>query len=165
MKKIILSLVMLLLTFSLCGCEKNAGNIGNITGTAGGKTTYQDVKTEVVELSVTFSSDMPPVTYSFLKDGEETFFKKEDFKEALSFESIDAEIFNKLNGWVDEYNIKKWDGFNKRDEDGRDGSGFNLSITLATGEKITAAGYMVFPEGYQEAKSALLEICNEAGWK
>ena len=75
---------------------------------------------------------------------------------------LSKEISNKINKWVDDYNIKSWDGFYMTHEGVLDGGGFDLNITLATGEKISAHGSNAYPDGYSEANKVLKEIIAEA---
>lgn len=155
-KKIITLAVFLFVTMSI-GC----GNLA-YSGTKGGKTKYQDVKTDVVELTVYYYSDKPPVADVFIKNDEGTYFKEEAFKENKDLIPVSEEIFNKINEWVDEYNIRSWDGYNMTQKNVMDGGGFGLNITLATGETISANGSNAYPEGYRDANKLLKEIIAEA---
>lgn len=155
-KKIITLAVFLFVTMSI-GCDNLA-----YSGTKGGKTKYQDVKTDVVELTVYYYSDKPPVADVFIKNDEGTYFKEEAFKENKDLIPVSEEIFNKINEWVDEYNIRSWDGYNMTQKNVMDGGGFGLNITLATGETISANGSNAYPEGYRDANKLLKEIIAEA---
>ena len=141
----------------MIGC----GNSG-YSGTKGGKTKYQDVKTDVVELTVYYYSDTPPVADVFVKNEDGSYFKEEAFKESKELIPVSEEIFNRINEWVDEYNIKSWDGYNMTQENVMDGGGFGLTITLATGETISAHGSNAYPEGYRDANKSLESIIAEA---
>ena len=162
MKKKIILLISLLMVSLLVGCNKSGFSGPKYTGTEGGKTKYQDVKTDDVELTIYHYSDMAPVASVFIKNDEGTFFKNEAFKEYKELIPVSEDIFIKINAWVDEYNIKSWDGYNMTQEDILDGGGFGLDITLSTGETISAHGSNAYPEGYREANSSLEDIIEEA---
>lgn len=155
-KKLIILITVLTITL-LLGCSKSG-----YSGTAGGKTVYQDVKTDVVELTVYHYSDTPPIADVFVKTDEGVYFKEEAFKEYKDLIPVSEDIINKINTWVDEYNIKSWDGFYMTQENVMDGGGFDLNITLSTGETISAHGSNAYPEGYSDANKVLKEIIAEA---
>ena len=97
---------MLLAVTLLVGCN---GLI--YSGTKGGKTKFQDVKTEVIELKITHNSDMRQISDVFCKDEEGIYFKEEYSKDNEELVPINEETFNKLSEWVDEYNIKSWNNY------------------------------------------------------
>jgi len=156
-KKKMIILITLLMVSLLVGCNK-----AGFSGTEGGKTKYQDVETDVVELTVYHYSDTPPIADVFVKTDEGIFFKEEAFKESKDLIPVSEEISNRINNWVDDYNVRIWDGFYMIQEDVFDGGGFDLNITLATGETISAHGSNAYPEGYSEANKVLNEIIAEA---
>lgn len=147
--------IIIIVTVILTGC-------GRYTGTDGGKTKYQDVETEVTELKITQYSDTPSVTYVFSRNEEGSFFKVDRYKENNALSKISEDTYNRINEWVDTYNIRSWDGFNKSRKDVLDGGGFRIEITLATGETITAHGDNAYPKGYGDANRALNDIIEEA---
>lgn len=161
-KKKFISLVVFLSVLLLIGCGKSGYSGPKYIGTEGGKTVYQDVKTDVVELTIYYYSDMPPVSDVFIKNDEGTYFKEEAYREYKELIPVNEDIFNKLNTWVDEYNIKSWDGYNMTQKDVMDGGGFGLNITLATGETITANGSNAYPQGYSDANKSLKDIIAQA---
>ena len=89
------------MVFLLAGCNKSG-----YSGTEGGKTKYQDAETDVVELTVYHYSDTPPVADVFVKTDDGFYFKEEAFKENKDLIPVSEEISNKINKWVDDYNIK-----------------------------------------------------------
>lgn len=156
--KIILSIISCMAVL-ITGCSKYTPSI---TGSDGGKTKYQDVPTEVIELSITHYSDTPPITYIFVKEDDQYLLKIDKYeKEDSESYIIDIDIFNRVNEWVDIYNIRSWDGFDKVNKDILDGGGFRLSIQLGTGETITAHGSNEYPEEYGNANRVLNDIIDE----
>lgn len=152
-RKIFLS-VLLIMTLAMTGC-------GMYSGSKGGRTKYQDVKTEVTEFSVTFSSDTAPITYSLSKDESGIYFEKKQYDLEGEVTEISAETYEKYNDWIDDYDIRSWDGFHRVQKDVMDGSGFELLITLGTGETISAGGSNAFPKNFYDAKEALLKLFTE----
>ncbi len=61
------------------------------------------------------------------------------------------ELEKKLN----QYEVVKWDGFNKSDDGVCDGDSFSLSITMENDEEISAHGYMMWPEHYRDVLKQL----------
>lgn len=76
-------------------------------------------------------------------DGKDGFIKKKDI--------------DKLEEIINAYDINSWDGFHESDLDILDGSAFTLNITYSDGKEVNADGYMVWPEGYDEARDSLME--------
>lgn len=135
------------------------------SGSEGGKTKYTAAPTEVVFLEDATTSDMAPIICRFEKNEEGGFFGIEYWNQEADMQPVDEEIMAKLNAWVDEYDIRSWDGFDMTQKHVMDGSGFRLSITLSTGETIYAHGSNAYPKGYREAMKALEEIEMEAEGK
>lgn len=117
-KRNAIATIMIVFLVLLAGCS----NFG-YTGTKGGKTKYLDVKTEVVELTITYYSDMQEKQYTFTKTGEGAFFFSKNNADVLS---ISEEVFDELNAWIDTYDIKFWDGYDMTQKNVKDGSSFRL---------------------------------------
>lgn len=156
-KRRILSLIMLLSVTLLVGCSGL-----RYSGTKGGKTKYQEVKTDVVELTINYYSDTRPVKYIFSKIDNFVYFSEESLSDNKESVVVSEEIIERVNKWVDEYNVKSWDGYDMTRKNVLDGGGFRLDIKLATGETISAHGSNVYPDGYRGANVALREIIEEA---
>lgn len=164
MKKTRLSIIAILmvLLISITGCINinipSKGEPG-VKGSDGGKTVYADVPTKVVEFDYEWSSDVPPIEFVVKKTDDGVTFAA-DYANLNPEDEypVDESILDALSEWVDEYDIKKWDGFDKTRSNVFDGSAFRLSITLETGETITAHGNNVSPENYGKARPALMEI-------
>lgn len=71
---------------------------------------------------------------------------------------VDETFAQQLLSVVDEYDLKKWDGFSKSDKNVLDGSGFGFSAEFDDGKKIFASGYMKYPKNYAEVRGALDEL-------
>lgn len=71
---------------------------------------------------------------------------------------IDSSVMKQLQEIVDKYELSKWDGFNKSDDNIMDGDSFSLTITYENGEEIKVSGYMKYPKRYDEVRSELRGI-------
>ena len=67
------------------------------------------------------------------------------------------EITNKLN----EYHVSRWNGFNKNDKYVLDGDSFSFNLDYNEKDKVTAHGYMMWPNNYSDVKSYLVNTFNE----
>lgn len=75
-------------------------------------------------------------------------------EDALTID-VDEEFAQKLMAVIDEYNLRKWDGYSKSDKNVLDGSGFGFSARFDDGASIYASGYECYPKGYAEVSGAL----------
>lgn len=71
---------------------------------------------------------------------------------------ISTETVDKVLKVIKKYEVQKWDGFNKSDQNVLDGNSFSISIGLTNNESISAHGYMEWPENYREVKEELNNI-------
>ena len=67
------------------------------------------------------------------------------------------EIANKLN----EYHVSRWNGFNKNDKYVLDGDSFSFNLDYNEKDKVTAHGYMMWPNNYSDVKSYIVNTFNE----
>ena len=67
------------------------------------------------------------------------------------------EIANKLN----EYHVSRWNGFSKSDKYVLDGDSFSFNLDYNDNDKISAHGYMMWPNNYSDVKSYLVNTFNE----
>ena len=67
----------------------------------------------------------------------------------------DDNFMQDLSALTDNHNLRKWDGFDKFSSFVMDGSGFELNVSFEDGTGITASGGNSFPEGYDNARSAI----------
>lgn len=77
--------------------------------------------------------------------------KEEDAKEV----KISNEKMKEIEKTLNEYNISRWNGFNKSDKYVLDGSSFSMSIKLKNDKYISASGYMRWPNNYKKVRSYL----------
>lgn len=80
----------------------------------------------------------------------------EDKKEIV----VSSDFIKRIEDVLNKYEVYKWDGFNKSDNNVLDGDSFSIYIDM--GEKdISASGYMMYPEHYREVREELDNIFNE----
>lgn len=71
---------------------------------------------------------------------------------------VDDEFLKKLTTLVDNCDLRKWDGFNKRKSRVQDGAGFKLEICFGDGSEIAASGSNSFPKGYGDVSCAIDDL-------
>lgn len=71
---------------------------------------------------------------------------------------LDNETIEKLINVLNEYNVAKWDGFHKSDQNVLDGDSFSFSMYTLEDRYISASGYMSWPENYRNIEDAFDEI-------
>ena len=86
-----------------------------------------------------------------LGDKEEETIEVEIPKEKLSV------IESKLN----EYHVSRWNGFSKSDKYVLDGDSFSFNLDYNDNDKISAHGYMMWPNNYSDVKSYLINTFND----
>ncbi len=74
--------------------------------------------------------------------------------DALTIE-VGEDFSQKLEKVLEEYKVKKWDGFSKSDSRVLDGSSFGFSASFDDGSRINAHGYMMYPKNYSQVSGAL----------
>jgi len=79
-------------------------------------------------------------------------FCTHEFRLPMTQEDADA-----LAAIIDSQDLWAWNGFDKAPRNVKDGSGFDLHIRFADGQKLSASGENAFPDGYAAAESAILE--------
>lgn len=74
-------------------------------------------------------------------------------------EKIEKEISKedvvKLENMLNKYNVYKWDGFHKTDKNVLDGDSFSCTINTESDVRVSASGYMMWPENYRNVVSEL----------
>lgn len=70
----------------------------------------------------------------------------------------DDEFLQKLSELNADYDLRKWDGFNKSNSHVSDGTGFDLEVRFDDGTGISASGSNSFPEGYGDASRAIDDL-------
>ena len=81
--------------------------------------------------------------------------------EQASTVEVNEEFEQKLEEIIKQFEVKKWDGFNKSNKMVLDGNSFSLSIRMEDDNSISASGYMMYPEHYREVREELDNIFNE----
>ena len=61
---------------------------------------------------------------------------------------VDKDFANKIKDIIVKYNVAKWNGFKKYDQNVLDGDGFSFSVRMKNNQRIEADGYMSWPENY-----------------
>ena len=75
---------------------------------------------------------------------------------------VDAEVAEALLALIDEYDLTRWDGFDRAEEGVLDGETFLLKVRLADGTGITASGDNAFPPNYFEVIGAMQRLLEAA---
>ena len=85
----------------------------------------------------------------------------EKAKKKQKKKEITKKEVKKIENILKKYEVYKWDGFNKSDQNVLDGNSFDISIILKNKETIRAYGYMKYPNNYREVKNELDNIFME----
>ena len=83
-----------------------------------------------------------------------------DIEEAKKVK-VSMDTIKKVKDILLKYEVSKWNGFNKTDNNVLDGDSFHLSIFMKDGESISASGYMTWPKNYGEVKVELDNLFNK----
>lgn len=75
-------------------------------------------------------------------------------EEDKTTKEVDKEFIIKVEEILNKYEVYKWNGFNKSDNDVLDGDSFSLSVSTEE-ETISASGYMSYPDNYLKVKNEL----------
>lgn len=150
-----------------CAALLMAALLAALTFTAGcglGGTKYSDEPTVIDRFEYRWASDMAPVTFTAERsgDGSVTVSFLYDGSGRTETQTVSTAIADDLAAWVDKYDVRRWDGFEKRREGVRDGYGYAMHITLGTGETITASGYAAYPDNFEDAYGELYGIIDKA---
>ena len=78
-------------------------------------------------------------------------------EEAKTYE-LDSKSIDDILNVLNKYEVSKWNGFQKYDQNVLDGDDFDFSLTTKDDKYIRATGYMMWPEHYREVKNELKEI-------
>lgn len=68
---------------------------------------------------------------------------------------IDLSFVKKIEDILNKYNVSRWNGFSKSDKNVLDGNSFSLSVIFQNDEKISASGYMMYPDNYGDVSGEL----------
>lgn len=70
---------------------------------------------------------------------------------------LDSELIKRIKDVLNNYEVYKWDGFDKVDKNARDGSSWDLVIKY-DGKEIHAKGYYKYPKNYDKVKKRLHDL-------
>ena len=73
---------------------------------------------------------------------------------------VSNDFIKSIEEVLNKYEVYKWDGFNKSDNNVLDGDSFHIGVSM-DGMNISASGYMMYPEHYREVREELDNIFNE----
>ena len=152
---------MVIAALFLSGCGFGASET---SGFKGGKTEYKDVPTEITSFMWQEWSDMPVHGYLIERRSSGNCICLEgnvNERESMTEWDIDDSVMDELADWVDDYNIREWDGFDMDKDNRVPSAGFELVIELGTGEKINATGKNVYPKDYDAARNYLMELLSD----
>ena len=98
------------------------------------------------------------VSYNIeLKDDKYIISIKPDGKseEETLKKEISTKKIKELEKILKEYEVGKWNGFDKVDKNVLDGNSFSLRVKFANDDTIDASGYMKYPENYSIVRNEL----------
>jgi len=67
----------------------------------------------------------------------------------------DSDFINSIEEIINTYKVNSWNGFSKSNSEVYDGDSFNLTITFDDNSIISADGYMMWPNNYNEFKESI----------
>lgn len=79
------------------------------------------------------------------------------FDESIKYK-VDPSIVLEVEQLLNKYEVFKWNGFNKSDNNVLDGDSFNFIVVTKEDDHISASGYMSWPDHYGEVKEGLNTI-------
>lgn len=83
-----------------------------------------------------------------------------DEKDSISIKLTDKDM-DKFENMLNKYHVLSWKGFNKSDNNVLDGNSFSFSLRYNDDEKLSASGYMMYPDHYRDFKEKFEEYVNE----
>ena len=75
--------------------------------------------------------------------------------------SVSDEFARKLEKLLTDYQVGKWDGFQKMDQRIDDGKSFNLVVLFRDESRISARGYMRWPKNFRDVKNQIISLFSE----
>ncbi len=101
-------------------------------------------------------------SYALIREGEEVDMKLEwrAGKYVLE-EATDLSYIQAIEEIMRREEIGAWNGFDQRNDQALDGSGFSLYAVFDDGTEISASGQNSFPAGYREVERAINEVFRE----
>lgn len=71
---------------------------------------------------------------------------------------IDDEFIKQLEKILNKYSVSKWDGFDKAAKNVLDGDSFHVYITYDDNQRVSASGYMMWPDRYKNVRGEIDEL-------
>ena len=78
-----------------------------------------------------------------------------ELDEEISEKVVDDEFVQGIKKILSDNEVRKWDGFDKKDKHIMDGAGFTFDMRFSDGTEINAEGYMKYPDNYDEVYHAI----------
>ena len=75
-----------------------------------------------------------------------------DEKDSITIKLSDKDM-DKFENMLNKYHVLSWKGFSKSDKNVLDGNSFSFRFRYNDDEKLSASGYMKYPEHYKEFKN------------
>lgn len=81
-------------------------------------------------------------------------------EEEIKTYDIDDMLINNIIEIFNKYDVIKWDGFNKNNQNVLDGDLFSFTLKTKDNIKVEASGYMMWPNNYIDVKEGIKKIFN-----
>ena len=146
---VLIVLIVSILILLLCNKKEKKENIEDIVSFS-----FFYTKGYAINSDVRYELDCKDKCIAIIKQ----YGKSEE--ESVEVE-IDSDILNKIIDVLNKYDVIKWDGFHKNDKGVLDGDSFSLHFTYNQEKKVSASGYMMWPENYSEVRNELDNIFKE----
>lgn len=75
-----------------------------------------------------------------------------DEKDAITIKLTNKDM-DKFENMLNKYHVLSWRGFSKNNKNVLDGDSFSFRLRYNDDEKLSASGYMMYPEHYKEFKT------------
>lgn len=103
------------------------------------------------------------VSYKIDCDNECILIYKEygkDENDAITIKLNDKDM-DKFENMLNKYHILSWKGFSKSDKNVLDGNSFSFRLRYNDDEKLSASGYMMYPDHYRDFKEKFENYIND----
>ena len=71
---------------------------------------------------------------------------------------VDKSFAKELEDILNQYEVRKWQGFDKNAKNVMDGDSFSLSVKYGQGTEVSAHGYMKWPTNYSNVKGEIMAL-------
>ncbi len=143
-KRVLLSIICIIFTIIIAGCEKSDKNYDKITNFTYNYGSYNGGYYE----------------YNIKKKKKKNIFTAKGYNGVnLNInKEIDEYYLEQLSKIIKETDIESWNGFNKKDNKILDGYSFNLKVEYKNGKTINASGYMKYPKNYKNTHKKIVKF-------